>query len=89
MSDLFGLHLHFHVFTPDGDLHVSDSCNGDQALQGLVTQYPDATVITEDRETGEALCGEMPLLQLLREERGFIVLSAERSEPSQDEETTA
>jgi hypothetical protein len=76
MSDVFGLTLYFHVFTPDGDLSVSDSSEGDQVLQALVAQYPDATVIPKDRDTGEPLAEEMPLLRLLQRERGLISIEA-------------
>ena len=78
MSDVFDLKLYFHVFTPDGDLYVSDSGDGDRALQALVTQYPDATVIPKGRDTGEALDDEMPLLRLLQQERGLVSIRVER-----------
>jgi hypothetical protein len=64
MSDLLDVHLTFHVFTADGDLYVSDSRDGDRALCSLVTQYPDATVVTEDRDTGERVSGETSLIRL-------------------------
>ena len=74
MSDIFGLRLTFHVFTSDGDLYVSDRADGDRALRSLVTQYPDATVIPEGRGTGHALGEELPLIRLLQDERGFLML---------------
>ena len=77
MSDLLGLHLYFHVFTPDGDLYVSDSADGGRRLHALLAQYPDATVITKDRETGETLAEEMSLLQFLREERKLVSIRIE------------
>jgi hypothetical protein len=77
MSDLLGLHLYFHVLTPDGDVYVSDSRDGDRALRALVAQYPGATVIPTDRATGKALCSELPLLRLLQQERGFVSLDAQ------------
>ena len=52
MSDIFGLHVYYHVFTPDGDLYVSNNNDGDRVLQSLVVQYPDATVIVKDRDYG-------------------------------------
>ena len=78
MSDLFGLHLYYHVFTVDGDLYVSDSADGDRALQSLVAQYPEATVVPEDRDTGKPLCDELSLIRLLHEQRGFLVLAPTR-----------
>lgn len=77
MSDLLGLHLCFRVFTPDGDLYVSDSADGDRRLHALLVQYPDATVITKDRETGKAVGEKIPLLQLLHEERGLVAVQIE------------
>lgn len=74
MSDLFDLRLSFHVFTRDGDLHVSDSAAGDRMLASLVAQYPDALVRTEDRDTGAVLAEDQPLIELLLEERGYLSL---------------
>jgi hypothetical protein len=81
MSGLLNLNLTIHVFTPDGDLFVSDSSDGDRALAALVTQYPDATVVTEDRDTGEMLAEGLPLIRLLAEERGYFALGASLSHP--------
>ena len=75
MSDIFRLHVYYHVFTTDGDCMVSDSADGDRLLHGLVVQYPDATVIVKDRNAHEVLGGEMPLLRLLQDERGLLTLS--------------
>lgn len=72
MSDILGLSLYFHVFTPDGDFYVSDSAEGDRRLAALLAQYPDATVIPKDRDTGETVGEELPLLQLLQDERGAV-----------------
>ena len=75
MSDICGLHVYYHVFTPDGDCMVSDSSDGDRQLRALATQYPDATVIVKDRDTGETFGNEMPLLRLLQDERALLTLS--------------
>lgn len=74
MGGFLGLHLTFHVFTPDGDLYVSDDAAGDRVLASLVAQYPDAVVRTEDRDTGEVLAEDQPLLRLLIAERGLLTL---------------
>lgn len=66
-----GLRLCFHVFTPYGDLYVRDSIDGDRALASLVTQYPGATVVIEDRKTRKALADELPLIRLLHVRRGL------------------
>jgi hypothetical protein len=81
MSDIFQQHLTFHVFTPDGDLYVSDSADGDRAPASLVTQYPDALVRTEDRDTGEVLAEDMPLIRLLNEERGLYAIGVWAADP--------
>jgi hypothetical protein len=78
--------MSFHVFTPDGHLYVSDSADGDRQLASLVTQYPDAVVRTEDRNTGEVLAEEMPLLRLLSEERGYVMLGGSPSNPDDAKE---
>jgi hypothetical protein len=74
-----GLRVTFHVFTTDGDLYVDGSNDGGRALQSLVTQYPDATVITEDRDTGEALADETTLIRLLGESQRLMVLTWNRT----------
>jgi hypothetical protein len=77
LHDLLGLDLSFHVFTVDGDFNVSDSAAGDQMLASVVTQYPDATVIPEDRRSGDPLAEAMPLLRLLQETRGYVALDGQ------------
>lgn len=75
MSDIFGLHLYYHVFIPDGDLYVSDSNDGDRWLVKLARQYPDATVIVKDRESGKALTGELLLTALLMAKREYLTIT--------------
>jgi hypothetical protein len=75
MSDIFGLNLSYHVFTPEGDLYVSDSNDGDRWLVKLARQYPGATVIVKDRNTGEALTEPMPLTELLQVKDELLAVS--------------
>jgi hypothetical protein len=77
MSDIFQLDLSYHVFTADGDLYVSDSNDGDRVLAKLAQQYPDATVIVEDRESQEALSTEVSLIALLRAKETFFSVGLE------------
>jgi len=77
MSDIFGLNLFCHVFTPDGDLYVSDSNAGDRVLSQLTNQYPAATATVKDRDTGEALTEPMPLTELLKAKSELLIISLE------------
>jgi hypothetical protein len=77
MSDIFQLDLSYHVFTVDGDLYVSDSNAGDKVLVKLAEQYPDATVIVEDRQSQEALSTEVSLTALLQAKETFLSIGLE------------
>jgi hypothetical protein len=61
VARLLTIKVTFHVFTPDGDLYVCDDNAGSRVLEQLAAQYPGATVIVTDRNTGEALLEEISL----------------------------
>ena len=75
MSDVLGLTIYYHVYTPDRELMVSDSQAGDWVLSQLASQYTDATVTVNDRDTGEALTEAMPLKELLKVKDGLVAIS--------------
>ena len=75
MSDVFGLHLYYHVFTPDGDVMVSDNSAGDRVLVRLAHQYPTATATVNDRDTGKALTEPTSLKELLRAKSELLTIA--------------
>jgi hypothetical protein len=80
MSNLAGVRRSYHVFTRDGDVYIDHGTDGDLMLRSLVVQYPDATVIPKDRDTGQALGRELPLVRLLWLLRRRVRLSPEIQE---------
>lgn len=57
---------YYHVFTPEGDVYISDDAAGIKRLGAFARAYPTATVIMKDRDTQAAVTPEQLLIDFLR-----------------------